>query len=163
MLSVRKTCIPCGVDPAVSRAGRTASLRYALAAVLGLVRPPVEVPVRASWRRAEASGWEAPADAVNPLQFGRAYQLPPFGRGNGVEALFWTALARVPADRADALLTALAGDGIAGWAAPVRGSGRAAALEDVWAASAEVERAQDVAMRVLAGPEGAQDAGGPAA
>ena len=130
----------------MSRAGRAASWRVAVAAVLGLTWRPAPAPAGPTWRRVEASGYETPADAVNPLQFGRAYQLPPFGRGNGLEALFWTALARVPAARSEPLLEALAEAGIAGWAAPVRG---APALEDLWSASAESEQAQDVVMRIL--------------
>ena len=137
----------------MSRAGRIASWWFAVVAVLGLVPRSAPATARSGWRRAEASGFEAPADAVNPLQFGRAYQLPPFGRGNGLEALFWTPLARVRGEHAEPVLAALARAGIAGWAAPVRsriGAARGTgAGEDLWAASVDLERAQDVLMRAL--------------
>ncbi|MFD1722753.1 hypothetical protein [Amnibacterium endophyticum] len=129
---------------------RAASWRWTAAALLGLTGPARPASSRSPFRRSEASGYEAPAAAVNPLQFGRAYQLPPFGRGNGIEALFWTPLARVPADIAPGVLVALAAAGIPGWAAPVRPARRGAPPhEDLWASSAEVERAQDVVMQVL--------------
>jgi hypothetical protein len=130
---------------------RSAALwRYALTAVLGLPRRPL--PGAAPRRNAAASSFEAPLEAANDLQFDRAYWLSPFGRGNGLDALFWAPLAEVPDDRVDAVLAALEQEGIAAWAAPVRGRPR----RPVHAAAVSVgaERLDDagtVLMRVLAG------------
>jgi len=122
--------------------------RYALTAVLGLPRRPLP----GSRRTPAASSFEAPLEAANTLQFDRAYWLSPFGRGNGLEALFWAPLAEVPDDRVDAVLTALEREGIAAWAAPVRGRPRR--LAQAAAVSVGAERLDDaggVLMRVLAG------------
>ena len=90
--------------------------------------------------------------AANPLQFGRAYQLPPFGRGNGLDALFWTPSERLPAERVDAALAALRARDIPAWAAPARLPGidhrSADAPHDLWVASDRFDEAQDVVMRV---------------
>lgn len=151
--SPRNTAAETRVAVRVSAAGRVvASWRYSLLTLLGLSWGRDVRADRPSRRAVAASGWEAPADAVNPLQFGRPYQLPPFGRGNGLEALFWAPLARMPAARAEACLDALAREDIPGWAAPVRRSGASEpGTQDVWAASASLDAAQDVLMRVLRG------------
>jgi hypothetical protein len=126
--------------------------RIAAAAVIGLSRRTEAAPVRAPWRDRSASSYEAPLAADDPLQLGRAAQLPPFGRGNGIEALFWTPLARLAGDRVDAALAALAEDDIAAWAAAVRGPTGAGAdhPHDLWVGSLRLDDAQDVVMRVLA-------------
>jgi hypothetical protein len=94
--------------------------------------------------------------AVNPLQFGRAYQLPPFGRGNGLEALFWTPSERLPAAVVDDVLAALRLEGVAAWVAPARlpavDHRSADAPHDLWVASDRLDEAQDVVMRVLRNP-----------
>jgi hypothetical protein len=124
--------------------------RYALTAVLGLPRRPL--PGAGPRRNAGASSFEAPLEAANPLQFDRAYWLSPFGRGNGLEALFWAPLAEVPDDRVDAVLAALEQEGIAAWAAPVRGRPRRPAHAAAVSVGAErLDDAGSVLMRVLAG------------
>jgi hypothetical protein len=123
--------------------------RSAATLVLGL---PRRRPPGADRRRGSStSSFEAPIAAANELQFGRAYWLPPFGRGNGLEALFWAPIAQVPAARADAALEALAARDIAAWAAPAKGRAPEAegVPQDLWVASAELDAAQDVLMRVL--------------
>lgn len=136
---------------------RTGLRRSAIIAVLGLARrQPPAAPGRTPWRDRAASSFEAPLPAVDPLQFGRAYQLPPFGRGNGVEALFWTPAARLPADRVDAVLAALAALDIAGWVAAVRAPGLPRdddGPHDLWVGSAGLDDAQEVVMRVLSARE----------
>lgn len=128
---------------------RSAALwRYALTAVLGLPRRPA--PGATPRRNAAASSFEAPLEAANALQFGRSYWLSPFGRGNRLDALFWAPLAEVPDDRVDAVLVALEDEGIAAWAAPVRGrprrSGRASAVS---VGADRLDDAGTVLMRVL--------------
>jgi hypothetical protein len=123
--------------------------------VLGLSgRRPI-APARVPWRDRAVAKFETPMPAAHPLQFGRAYQLPPFGRGNGLDALFWAPSARLPADRVDDVLTALAAEDIAAWVAPVRtpeAARRAADRpQDLWIAAAQSDRGTDVLMRVLAG------------
>ena len=127
--------------------------RYAAAAVLGLSRRTEAAPVRAPWRDRSTSSYEAPLAADDPLQLGRAAQLPPFGRGNGLEALFWTPLARLASDRVDAVLAALAEADIAAWVAEVRGASAPAGdrPHDLWVGSLRLDDAQDVVMRVLSG------------
>lgn len=123
--------------------------RSAVAVLLGLPPRRSPGPGERKRRSAAASSYESPAAATNGLQFGRAYWLPPFGRGNGIEALFWAPLAQVPGGKVDAALTALAEADIAAWAAPVRGA--EAEAHDLAVASARLDDAQDVLMRVLAG------------
>lgn len=90
--------------------------------------------------------------AANPLQFSRAYQLPPFGRGNGLDALFWTPSERLPAERVDAVLESFRELDIAAWAAPARLPGidprSGDAPHDLWVASDRLDEAQDVVMRL---------------
>lgn len=134
-------------------APRAGLLRSAVAVVLGLSRRRDPAPVRAPWRDRAAASYEAPMPADHPLQFGRAYQLPPFGRGNGVEALFWTPTERLAAEHVDAALVALRDRDIAAWVAPARLPGvdrRAAdAPHDLWVASDRFDEGQDVVMRLL--------------
>lgn len=128
--------------------GSAALWRYALTAVLGLPRRPLPAP--RPRRTDAASSFEAPLEAANPLQFGRAYWLPPFGRGNGLEALFWAPLAEVPENRVDAVLAALEQEGIAAWAAPVRGRPhRPAPAAAVSVGAERLDDAGSVLMRVL--------------
>jgi hypothetical protein len=140
-----------------ARARRSAALwGYALTAVIGLPARRVRQPGAGRPQRDRAaSSYEAPVDAANQLQFGRAYWLPPFGRGNGLEALFWAPLAELPADRVEAVLRALGEQDIPAWAA-VTGHRRAARTSPadrphaLWVASAQLDDAQDVVMRALA-------------
>src|SRR3954447_13283018 len=142
------------------RAGtpRAAALwRYAVTVLLGLPGRPSPAPTADRPRRdPAASSYEEGVGAGNQLQFGRAYWLPPFGSGNGLEALFWTPLAELPGERIAAVLGALGEEGIPAWAAVAdrgRGSGspppegRPHAL---WVASAQLDDAQEVGMRALA-------------
>lgn len=129
---------------------------YAVTALLGL--PARRMPERATARRPRdpaASSYEASDSAANQLQFNRAYWLPPHGRGNGLEALFWAPLAVLPGARVDAVLRALHEEGIPAWAAVTgreHGTGAAAAERphDLSVAASDLDRAQDVVMRVLA-------------
>jgi hypothetical protein len=121
-------------------------------AILGLSGRRVPAARTDRFRRsAAASSYEAPVAGADQLQFGRAYQLPPFGRGNGIEALFWTSLARLPAERVDEVLDALRAADIPAWAAPARGGAARPAdpPHDLWVASAQLDPAQDVLMQVL--------------
>jgi hypothetical protein len=134
---------------------RSAGLwRYAATAVLGFPRRPDAPVARAPWLDRSVSSYEAPLAADDPLQLGRAAQLPPFGHGNGVDALFWTPLARLAADRVDGVLAALAEEDIAGWVAPVPPASPAdrRAPRDLWVASLRLDAAQDLLMRVLSAP-----------
>ena len=136
-----------------SAAPRSLALwRYGVSAALGL--GPQRVAARAErspWRTRSASSFEAPLPAADPLQFGRAYQLPPFGRGNSLDALFWTPVARLAADRVDAVLAALEAEDVPAWAAPVRTRARRSADDphDLWVASGRSDEGQDVLLRVL--------------
>jgi hypothetical protein len=118
--------------------------------VLGFTRrrDPSPSASRTPWRDRSASSYEAPLAATD-LQLGRAAQLPPFGRGNGIDALFWTPLARLAPERIDPVLDALRSADIAAWVAPVRGTG--AGEHDLWVASLGLDAAQDVLMQVVAG------------
>jgi hypothetical protein len=133
---------------------RSGLLRYTITAVLGLTPRRDVAPARAPWRDRAAAGYEAPMSATNPLQFTRAYQLPPFGRGNGIEALFWTPSERLPAASVDAVLESLRERDVAAWVAPAvlpRVDRRdPAAPHDLWVAADRADEAQDVVMRVLA-------------
>ncbi|RIX30455.1 hypothetical protein [Amnibacterium setariae] len=131
------------------RAGRrTAGLwRTAAAAVLGFTRRDAAPPPRTPWRDRSASSYEAPLAADDQLQLGRAAQLPPFGRGNGIDALFWVPLARLDGDRVDAAFAALAAADIAAWAAPVRG--RRDGVQDLFVAAMGFETAEDLLRPVL--------------
>lgn len=142
-----------------SRAGvrRSAALwRYVVTAMLGLPARRVRQPSAARPQRDRAaSSFEAPVDGANQLQFGRAYWLPPFGHGNGLEALFWAPLAELPADRVEAVLRALGEQDIPAWAAAAghrlrAGVPSADRPHDLWVASAQLDDAQDVVMRALA-------------
>lgn len=127
---------------------------YAVTALLGL--PARRTPERSPLRRPRdpaASSYEAADGADNELQFNRAYWLPPHGRGNGLEALFWAPLADLPGDRVEPVLRALQERGIAAWAAESRRERATAPADrrhDLWVASAELHEAQDVVMRALA-------------
>jgi hypothetical protein len=103
-------------------------------------------------RGSAASSYEAPADAADALQFGRAYWLPPFGRGNGLEALFWAPVARLADTQVDEVLRALAEQDIPAWAAPARRPRAPAGggPHDLSVASGQLDAAQDVLLRVLA-------------
>ena len=144
--------------PIGSRAPRRAVLwRYALTALLGLPgrRGPASAGDRPRRDRAAASSYEAPVEAANELQFGRAYWLPPFGHGNGIDALFWTPLAALPERQVDPVLDALAQQGIPGWATVAAHAGRPALAargrrHDLWVASDQLDEAQDVLLRLLA-------------
>ena len=141
------------------RARRTTAprrlLRSAVTIVLGLSPRRNAAPVRVPWRDRSAASYEAPMPAANPLQFGRAYQLPPFGRGNGLEALFWTPSERLPAGRVDAVLAALRECDIPAWVAPARIPGvdhrSADAPHDLWVAADRSDEALDEVMRLLSG------------
>jgi hypothetical protein len=134
-------------------ARRAGLLRYAVTALLGLSRRRDVAPARLPWRDRAAASYEAPMPAANPLQFGRAYQLPPFGRGNGIDALFWTPMERVPAERVDAVLESFRERDIAAWAAPARlpdvDRRSTGGPHDLWVASARLDEAQDLVMRML--------------
>ena len=127
-------------------------LRSVVTIVLGLSGRRDIAPVRVPRRDRPAASYEAPMPAANPLQFGRAYQLPPFGRGNGLDALFWTPSERLPAERVDAVLAALRERDIPAWVAPARIPGvdhrSADAPHDLWAAADRSDEALDVVVRL---------------
>ena len=65
------------------------------------------------------AGNETPISAVDSMNLGLPFWLPPFGRGNGVQALYWAALADLPERLVTPALAALGAEDIAGWASPV--------------------------------------------
>lgn len=131
--------------------------RYVIAALLGLGQRR-GTPIRAERpgrRDPVISSYEAPLPATDQLQFGRAYWLPPFGHGNGLDALFWTPLAELAGGTVDAVMRALREEDIPAWAAEARRhpAPLPAAGErphDLWVAAAQYDAAQDVLARVLA-------------
>jgi hypothetical protein len=144
-------------------------LRYAVTALLGLSGRRVPTADRRPDRARSASSYEAPL-AADPMLLGRAAQLPPTGRGNGVEALLWTPIARLAPERVEAVLAALAAEDLAAWAAPVPRPpgvrGGADRPHDLWVGSLRLDAAQDVLLRALAEPgarpsEGEPRSGGP--
>lgn len=68
---------------------------------------------------------ESPISAVEMMRFGRPSWLPPFGYGNGLDALFWACIAELPHSAIDGILDALREQDIPGWAAPVKTAVRA--------------------------------------
>lgn len=130
--------------------GRGGLLRSAVAVALGLSRRRQVPPPRTSSRDSAVAGIEAPLPADNLLQFGRAYQLPPSGRGNGLEALFWAPAERLPADVVDEVLAVLRERDVPAWVAPARlpGASRSAAPHDLWVGSDRLHEAEDLVMEV---------------
>ncbi len=49
----------------------------------------------------------APISAVESMNFGLPFWLPPFGRGNGLQALYWACLAELPEHLVSPALAAL--------------------------------------------------------
>lgn len=98
-----------------------------------------------------SSGQEQPISPEQMFRMGRAYWLPPDGHGNGLEALTWAQLARIPHAHAERVLAALRVRQIPGWTAPVdrHAPQDDAALYDVWAATIDIDQAEDTAMQVL--------------
>ena len=94
------------------------------------------------------------------FQMGRAYWLPPDGHGNGLEALTWAQLARLPHADAERVLAALREHDIPGWVAPVdrHAPQDDAASFDVWVATIDIDAAENVAMDVLNEHHGDPDA-----
>ncbi|MCQ9163940.1 hypothetical protein [Arthrobacter sp. STN4] len=68
---------------------------------------------------------ESPISAVEMMRFGRPSWLPPFGHGNGLDALFWACIAELPHTAIDGILDALREQDIPGWAAPVKTAAKA--------------------------------------
>lgn len=128
------------------RGRRGAVLRSAVAMLLGL--PPRRPSGERTRRAAAVSSYEAPMAASDGLQLGRAYWLPPFGRGNGLDALFWAPVARIEEARVDAVLAALREADIPAWAAPVRVA-QGVQSHDLSVEAGRLDAAQDVVMRVL--------------
>ncbi|MGN6742044.1 MAG: hypothetical protein ACTHJL_01940 [Amnibacterium sp.] len=131
---------------ASGRGRRSAVVRSAVAVLLGL--PPRRPAGDRPRRSAAVSSYEAPVPAADGLQLGRAYWLPPFGRGNGLDALFWAPIARIEESRLDVVLAALRDADIPAWASPVKGDGDAHP-HDLSVAAAQLDAAQDVLMRAL--------------
>ncbi|MFB9166612.1 hypothetical protein [Arthrobacter psychrochitiniphilus] len=65
------------------------------------------------------AGNESPISAVDSMNLGLPFWLPPFGRGNGRQALYWAALADLPERMVDPALAALGAEDIPAWASPV--------------------------------------------
>lgn len=95
---------------------------------------------------------EQPISADRYLRLGRPYWLPPDGHGNGLDALTWAQLARIPHAAAERLLAALRDKDIPGWTAPVdphHHPEAATAMYDVWVATIDIDSAEDVAMALF--------------
>ena len=94
---------------------------------------------------------ERPISASDLISLGRPYWLPPVGYGNGMDALFWTQLARLPHADADLLLHALAEQRLPGWIAPVDRHHPESdeALYDVWTATTDIDTAEDIVMTLM--------------
>ncbi|MFC4242912.1 hypothetical protein ACFOYW_05975 [Gryllotalpicola reticulitermitis] len=95
---------------------------------------------------------ERPIGAAEFLQLSRAYWLPPYGHGNGLDALTWAQLARVARRQAERMLQALGEAGMPAWTAPAdhHTPDSDAAAYDVWVATVDIGAAEDIAMGVLA-------------
>lgn len=59
---------------------------------------------------------ESPISAVELLRQGRPFWLPPYGHGNGLDALFWVCIAEIPKAVIPVALEALRVQDIPGWA-----------------------------------------------
>lgn len=81
----------------------------------------------------------------------RAAWLPPWGRGNELSAESWAAIVEVPEAFVDVLLTALGGDAIAAWAAPVSPArtGRANSQWRIWVDALGYAQGEEVVRRTL--------------
>jgi hypothetical protein len=101
------------------------------------------------------SSHESQISAVDLMRFGRPYWLPPYGYGNGLDALFWACLAELPQTLVPMVLEALRDQDIPGWAAPVkvpeqlRWAGDGRAPYRLWVATIWFGGAEEVLMRVL--------------
>lgn len=98
-----------------------------------------------------SGGEERPLSAEEFFRLGRAYWLPPDGHGDGLDALTWAQLARIPHADAERVLAALGEHGIPGWVAPVDRHAPDSDITpyDVWVATIDIDAAEDVAMAVL--------------
>lgn len=102
-----------------------------------------------------SSSNESPISAVDLLRFGRPFWLPPFGEGNGLDALFWASLAELPRRTVPRALEALREEDIPGWVAPLKKHQtlpRARQGDEpyqLWVATLRYNSAEDVIMRVL--------------
>lgn len=102
---------------------------------------------------------ESPISAVEMMRFGRPSWLPPFGYGNGLDALFWACMAELPHNVIDTILAALREEDIPGWAAPVKTAVRAShhktdtctdiAPYRLWVATLRFNDAENVLITVL--------------
>ncbi|MFS0717301.1 hypothetical protein ABC337_12935 [Arthrobacter sp. 1P04PC] len=101
------------------------------------------------------SSFDAPLSAVDLTRFGRARWLPPYGEGNGLDALFWACLAELPHRMVPSALEALREEDIPGWAAPLK---KPRVLPPVrageepyqlWVATLRYNGGEDVLIRVL--------------
>jgi hypothetical protein len=103
------------------------------------------------------SSFESPVSAVDLTRFGRAFWLPPFGEGNGLDALFWACLAELPRRTVRRALEALRDEDIPGWAAPLKKPKVFPRVKDgdepyqLWVATVRYNGAEDVLIRVLNG------------
>lgn len=98
---------------------------------------------------------ESPISAIDLLQLGRPYWLPPYGHGNGLDALFWGCIAELPRSVIPVALEALRAQDIPGWAAPIAAPYKTHGMEGdeapyrLWVATIQYDSAEDVLMRVL--------------
>lgn len=101
------------------------------------------------------SSYESEISAVDLMRFGRPSWLPPYGYGNGLDALFWACLADLPQPVVPLVLEGLREEDIPGWAAPVkvprqlRWAGDSPAPYRLWVATIRFGAAEEVLMRVL--------------
>lgn len=102
---------------------------------------------------------ESPISAVEMMRFGRPSWLPPFGCGNGLDALFWACIAELPHSAIDGILDELREQDIPGWAAPVKTAAKArrdstgtcadTAPYRLWVATLRFNDAENVLITVL--------------
>ena len=98
---------------------------------------------------------ESQISAVDLMQLGRPYWLPPYGHGNGLDALFWVCIAEIPRSVVSVVLDALRALDIPGWVAPTTAPYKTHGVEDgtaayrLWVATIQFDSAEDVLMRVL--------------
>lgn len=98
---------------------------------------------------------ESPISAVELLRQGRPFWLPPYGHGNGLDALFWVCIAEIPKAVIPVALEALRVQDIPGWAAPLTAPYKKHDEEDnetlylLWVATIQFDSAEDVLMQVL--------------
>ncbi|HWU46097.1 MAG TPA: hypothetical protein VN133_05005 [Humibacter sp.] len=101
-----------------------------------------------------SSASEQPITGSDAIYMGRPYWLPPIGRGNGLDARFWSQIAQVPQAMTGPLLSNLRAGGIPGWVSAVHPFGEPHPDDpelpyDVWIATSNFDSGEEVVMRYL--------------